>query len=115
MYAIAQVIYGLPLHLNSDNDDDWSDELEEAVEGEEDGFLTYYSGAGDHNPAAFGIHLCEFDEACDHIALTDLKLKPDEAQKEAFKRKLSALSNELRKEVTSRYSEPRTFILWSTS
>jgi len=114
-YAIAQVIYGLPLNTNRSDDEPWSEELEDQLDEGKNGFLKYYSANSDVIPAAFGIELCEFDEGCDHVDISDLKLEPTEDQKSKYQELLEMLPDDLLKEVTKRYSVPRTFILWSSS
>jgi hypothetical protein len=117
MYAIGHIIYGLPLKAADcrEADPEWSEELEEAMDDYEDGFHTPYSGSGE-NPAAFGVQLAMFDEACHHINLTDLVLTPTEEQKAEYARLFAGLTPDLQKELSAKsYGEPRVFILWATS
>jgi hypothetical protein len=115
MYAIAQVIYGIPLNSNNYFEDNrQSADLDLALENADPGFLRYYSGGADVPPSAFGIELSSFDEACHHVDLSSLVLEPTDAQHSEFAHLLEALEPALREEVLS-YGEPRVFFLWSTS
>lgn len=117
MYAIVTVIYGIPLNTNdSDEEILWSEELETFIEANEDkGFFLPYSGSGDVSPSAFGVGLDGFDEACHHVEISDLKLKPSAAQLKKYARLWEALPDFVRSEITIKYGTPRTFLLWSTS
>lgn len=116
-YAIGNVIYGIPLGTNRYNptgESEWSEELSIAIEDELTGFLQYYSGSGDV-PAAFGVELCEFDEACYFVDITGLTLRPTIEQQAEVERAFNALPISLREEIITKFGTPRTFILWSTS
>lgn len=115
MYAIVNVVYGVPLHSVLGLDDSWSEELEELIESQEEGFLTPYSGSGDEMPAAFGVSIGEFDEACHHVELSKLRLKPTNTEDEEFTKLWERLEPVIQKEITDKFGEPRVFFLWSTS
>jgi hypothetical protein len=111
-YAIGNIIYGIPLDL--DEEDLPEDHiLREAVDGEYDGFLSYYSGSGDI-PAAFGVEIDSFDECCFSIDISSLRLAPTDAQLRQYERLLEHVDQEVKAEL-EKFGEPRTFILWSTS
>jgi hypothetical protein len=88
--------------------------LEEAVESEADGFLTYYSGHGD-DPVAFGVQLDCIDEACYSIDISSIKLEPSDAQRREFYRLWEHLEDEVKTAIEQKFGQPRSFILWSTS
>ena len=115
MYAIAQIIYGLPLVAN-DGETSPRDTaaIAQAIEDEADGFLSYYSGAGDESPAAFGVELGEFDECCAYLNVADLPLLPTAEQKEQYNRILAASTADI-KAALATLGTPRVFFLWSTS
>lgn len=115
MYAISQIIYGLPLVAN-DGEPSPRDTaaIAQAIEDEADGFLSYYSGAGDESPAAFGVKLGEFDECCAYLNVADLPLLPTAEQKEQYNRTLEAAAADI-KAALSALGAPRVFFLWSTS
>lgn len=115
MYAIPVVIFGLPLHTNERKQVEHSEALESALETDDAGFITYYSGGSDVAPQAFGVELCQFDEACHHVNVSTLVLKPNAKEKKTFNSLWASLSDELRKELTTNYGTPRVFILWTTS
>jgi hypothetical protein len=115
-YAIAQVIFGVPLNIDEENDTVLVDALEEF--DAQDGFLTYYSGSGD-TPAAFGVELDCFDECCYSIDIANIKLEPSDGQRRKFYELWEHLEPEMRAEIKKASGQtvfvPRTFILWSTS
>lgn len=116
MYGIAQIIYGVPLVANEDGDSpkEKFDVLAEAIEDESDGFLSYYSGAADESPAAFGVELGQFDECCAYIDVSTLPLDPTPGQMAEYSQLLEAQEPEVRKALES-LGSPRVFFLWSTS
>lgn len=141
MYAIAEIIYGIPLctstkvknahgmeHLEEDatrtervelalegqDPDDENVELPLASTLGEVGFNSPYSGSSDATPASFGVILGAFDEACHHTELGDLCLQPTDEQKAAYQAAWDALPEALRADLAV-YGEPRVFFLWSTS
>lgn len=107
MYAIAQVIYGIPLESPDLI-------LEESLAGEEPGFLEYYSGSGD-TPAAFGVEIDSFDECCHHIFVRDLKLTPTAQQEAEYRDLWDQQPQEIQEALCKIAAEPEVFILWSTS
>jgi len=115
MYAICTVVYGIPLNSNDANID-WSEELENALDDDQyEGLETRYSGAGDCTPAFFGVELSEFNEACHHVEVSKLKLEPKQKDLDQYKLMYDQLPQTLQQEITSKYGQPRTFFLWSTS
>ena len=118
-YAIAHIVYGIPLQ-NADGylKRRWSEELEEAIENEDEGFITPYSGSSEVTPAAFAVEIGTFDEACHHIEASTLKamLQPTFQVVDKWRDNFKALSESLRTELSDeKYGEPRVFILWGTS
>jgi hypothetical protein len=116
MYTIANLIYGFPLHNNTSNQLKWSDELEEAVNNEEPGFLTFYDGGLDVVPSAFGVIIKEFDVCVHHTDLYEIDLFPTDHQIQLFNDQLNNLTPTLQEEI-KKYGipYPRRFILWSSS
>ena len=115
MYAISQVIYGYPL-VSNDKELDLSEELCELVwsDAEEDGWLHYYSGSATDEPAAFGIEIDEFDEACAYVDTRKLKMTPTQADIDKFNELFDKLEPEIQEELRQ-FGEPFVFFLWSTS
>lgn len=116
MYAIAHLIYGHPLVTNDAGPSPrarWP-RVDAAIEDEVEGFLTYYSGAADETPAAFGIRLGHFDEACAFVPLSDIPLAPTDEQKAQYEAQFAALAPELQDDLRS-LGSPAVFLLWSTS
>ena len=115
MYAIANIIYGIPLISNEIPSIELSDELKEIIEDDDtDGILSFYSGSGDNTPAAFGILLGQFDEACAYTDISKLKLTPIKEDIDQFEMLFNNLSNSLKIEIAS-ISKPFVFFLWSNS
>lgn len=116
MYSIAQIIYGIPLVSNDDGAPGQSEDLELAIEDGEPGFLSYYSGAAPETPAAFGIELGEFDEACAWIDMKDVNLSPTPQQTSQFELLWKSLKKSLQEEIEAKYGkDSKVFILWTTS
>lgn len=115
MYAIFEIIYGIPLHKNDQTETKWSKELEDAIDNEEDGFHTYYSGGSDCIPAVFGIEIGEFDEACHHVELNGLTITPSQKHRLEFDVLIKTLSKTLHTELAEKYGQPRVFFLATTS
>ena len=118
MFAISEVIYGIPL-VSNDAIVTYSEELENFIDEEwtaESGvsFLSFYSGSGDQSPAAFGIQLDQFDEGCSYVNISDLTLIPSQEHVSQFKEAFEELSDDLKAEL-SKFEGPRVFFLWSTS
>jgi hypothetical protein len=113
-YAIANLIYGVPLHTNAENFVR-SEVISEALDREEqDGFLAYYSSSGER-PGAFGIKIDELDECCHHSELHIAKFMANGHQHHVeYERLLKQLPKELQDEVKA-FGHPRLFILWSSS
>lgn len=113
-YACASVIYGYPL-VSNDKDVDYTDDLMDLIDSGEDGFLSFYSGSADQAPAAFGVEMDGFDEACAYVDARDLRMQPTDEQKEELKTMFDALDPAIQTEIQSICAEPFVFILWSTS
>jgi hypothetical protein len=75
MYSICTVVHGWDLTGRITD----SDTLAELEELEVEGFQFLYHGSSDHQPASFGVDLCEFDEGTTSVA--KLKIKPSEKDK----------------------------------
>lgn len=113
MYAIANIIYGIPL-ISNDPDFSRSDDLQEFIDEEGDGVQSLYSGAGGEQPAAFGVLIGEFDEACAFVEQSVYSASPSAEHVAEFNRLWANLSEEDRA-LMEPYGAPRTFLLWSTS
>lgn len=132
MYAIVNIIYGVPLmgretrkRTTRGIEVDEPLCLEVARDYPSDkGFISYYSGNADETPMAFGIDLDSFDEASGGFNnLSSLKIEPTPEQKEEYQRlfdnlkQMEADDEELKgiiEEIQKR-GDPRVFFLWSTS
>lgn len=112
-YAIANLIYGVPLHTN-DGSYERPQILEDALENEDYGFLAFYSSSGER-PGAFGIKVDEFDECCHHSELHLAKFMANgHSHHTEYERLFKQLPKELQDEVRA-FGQPRLFILWSSS
>lgn len=117
MYAIAEVIYGFPLvaHGSEDSPREKFPVLQDAVEEEEvEGFLTYYYGSSDEEPAAFGIKLDGFDESYPYTGVSQLTLAPSAEQIQQYNDLLTMQEPDVRAALEN-LGEPRVFFLWTTS
>ena len=112
MYSIGKIIYGIPL-VNGQADR--SEALDEFVEDESLGVLTYYSGSADETPAAFGVELGSFDAIEGAMDMAQLALEPTTNQIVKFGNLWSSLDPTLQAEINKVYGQPRTFVLWTTS
>lgn len=114
-YAIAHVIYGIPLTPNA-GEAAVSRALRKAGRRPDEGrgFLGYYSGSADEHPAAFGVKLDDFDEACAYTELSQLCLTPTPAQLATYQGLLAQLNEGLRTDLLA-LGAPRVFFLWGTS
>lgn len=119
MYAIVNVVYGIPLHdnntLDAMLDKEWSDELGSAIDEEYPGILGFYSGSSNCVPTAFGVLIDTFDEACHHVDLSSIRFQPDVTQIKQYDEEWAALPKTLQTEITSKFGKPRVFMLWTTS
>lgn len=112
-YAIANLIYGVPLHTN-DSLYERPESLNNALEDEIEGFLAYYSGSG-YSPGAFGIKVDEVDECSHHSELHLAKFMANGHQHHVdYERLLKQLPKELQDQIKA-FGHPRLFILWSSS
>lgn len=115
-YAIAEAIYGVPLVSKDLGDPQVPQIIEEAIEDELEGILTYYSGSADETPAAFGVDLrYGFDECSGYLEMSDVNPTVTEEQKEELNKLLNNLDEDLRKAILEYGGTPRVFFLWSTS
>lgn len=112
MYCIFTVVYGIPCHTN-DYDHTRSELVEEHIEIETDGFFSVYSGNGGQQPAAFGIIIGSFNEACHHVELSTIPTV-SAGQIEEFNKLYNALDHEVQAELF-RYGPPRVFFLAGSS
>lgn len=117
MYAIATVMYGIPLCSETKSQSQLSADLMEVIEdgGDEAGFHISYRGSGGDVPAAFGIELDSFDEACALVEVSDLKLEPTKKQIDEFNKMFNSLDENMQKEITKFGGKPRVFFLWESS
>lgn len=116
MYAMVDVIYGIPLNKNNGISIQRSDELEEAIEAEVLGMICPYSGADiEYSPTAFGISIGGFDEGEHHTEVSSIRMIPTENEINDFNVMFSALDPAVQGEIKETYGEPRVFFLWSTS
>lgn len=112
-YAIAYVVYGVPLHDADDNDAENSEAIDNWLEEFNPMILTPYSGCG--NPLAFGVTLDEVNECCHHVEINNLRLTPTPEEVAQVEKEFYALSDEIKEEITTKFGKPRVFILWGTS
>ena len=112
-YAIANLIYGVPLHTN-DSVYERPEILSEAIENELEGFITDYSSSGD-TPGAFGIKVDEVNECNHHSELHLAKFMANGHQHHVeYERLIKQLPKEVQSELKV-FGQPRLFILWSSS
>jgi hypothetical protein len=114
MYSIATVIYGVPLTEKIlKKIDEWEDQGSDKWHENSDGpcgFTKLYSGSS-HAAGYCGIRLDEFDEACDFVDPSKLKMKPTKSQMSVAKEFYKNLDPELQK-----LCEPLgVYFVWSTS
>lgn len=119
MYAIANVIYGIPLEIEfkyyySDvkNDENHVRVLENHFKNQTPGFLQYYSGGGP-TPLAFGVEIDRFDE-CYNVKVSELNLIPSEEVKQKYQEMFEELDIDTQQELKT-FGEPEVIFLWSTS
>jgi hypothetical protein len=133
-YAIAEVIYGIPVTNSvfakilkevkiedipkeflaelgaSDSDPFTMQDVIDVLEDDDELFEVRYSGNADETPRFLGVALCQFDEV-NHVKLTDLQTSPDAGQSETARERLEKLP-----EVLRGYFQPfEVYIFWSTS
>jgi hypothetical protein len=113
-YAIATIIYGIPLDTY-DADVTISEELSNLIEDQEGGFICLYRGNSDGPGQAFGIEVSEFDECNHHIDIKDLTFQPSLEQVKKLSDLLDALPNHIVDEMAKTFGPARTFLLWSSS
>lgn len=105
-YAIANVIYGVPLtkevgFLIYGKD----------AEPEDLGFEILYSGSADYSPGFCGVSLYLFDECSDSFPASQLVLVPTPEQRAQAEAKIAQLPEDVRKLCPPL----NTYIVWSTS
>ena len=114
MYAICSIIYGIPI----------TEELYPVIKDENDelfkkypdlpemaGFETMYSGGSNIQPGYLGVELDEFDECCDAMAVSSLRMKPTQEELE----KVAAMVKDLPQEVIDVALPVDVYFVWSTS
>ena len=117
MYAIIDVIYGIPLTeeindlINKWEADPNCDKWEEDEEHRMCGFEVMYSGHGGIPPGFCGVSLDQFDESNGHNSLINLKLEPTNDQK----KKTLELINNLDREIKDIILPVGIYLIWSTS
>lgn len=130
MYAICDIIYGLPLCIDTDNGGrtelidecidyggwDRDDDFPKAnSEGTVAGFYSPYSGGGSISPGAFGIILDRFDEGSHHVEISPgIELTPNQSQIDEYNKVWKNLPDDVKSDLGV-FGEPRVFLLWSTS
>lgn len=113
-YACASVVYGYPL-VSNNGYVDYSDNLMDLIDRGENGFLSFYSGSADQAPAAFGVDMDGFNEACAYVDVRGMSFEPTDAQKDELNALFDALDPAIQTEIKSICAEPFVFILWSSS
>lgn len=114
-YAIANVIYGVPLNeeandlINKWEQDETNDNWFEDNDGT-CGFTMLYTGSADY-AGYCGVSLMEFDECEDFRPISSLNVQPTEKQIEEVKAKVAKLHPELKAVLP----EIGTYLVWSTS
>ena len=107
-YAIANIIYGIPLCSNvvqvaKDLGYDGED-------AESFGFVSMYTASGPQTGYC-GVCLDKFDE-CDAEKVSDLTWEPTDAQEAEYNRLLSEVPERLREHIDT---APTVWIIWSSS
>lgn len=117
MYAIANVIYGIPLtdkiydFIHSEENVDAEELTDYGPDEEELGFTTPYHGGSNRTVGWLGVSLTEFDE-CSDFPLSDItNVKPTEEQIAEVKDKISKLP----KEILDIALPTDIYVVWSTS
>lgn len=125
MYAIAQVIYGIPLDIDFDNyysdienefhesGQDYERLLENHFENCTPGFLSYYSGSSINIPRAFGVQIDKFN-GYQTVKVSKLKLVATQEVKQEYEQMLESLDIQTQREIKT-FGDPHIFLLWSTS
>lgn len=117
MYAIATVIYGIPL---TEEVNDFLCESEEYGDPESAGFVTMYSGScAGHMPGFLGVDLGSFDEGDPVIDLSDpghpLNVVPTEAQCAEANALVESLLKILPPAAAAAVPKVGRYLVWSTS
>lgn len=108
--AILNVVYGIPLYKGGARIN-MSDELNDIVYA--DGFETLYSAYGEE-PCYFGINICSLEESGVN-ELECLRTVPTKEEMDKYEQMFSALTEEIKSELSSLCPGPRVFFLWSSS
>lgn len=117
MYAIVDVIYGIPLTkeinnlINKWETDPNCDKWEEDEVGRMCGFEIIYSGNRNEPPGFCGVRLDQFDESDGYNSLINLKLEPTNDQKT----ETLELINNLDREIKDIIPPLGVYLIWSTS
>lgn len=112
MYHYIQIIYGIPL-VNGKGKP--SQQLEEAIEDEEPGFETFYSGDAVETPACVGVILGDIEPTKPWNDVAALPLTPTTLQYREFQQLWNQINPVLQKEITKKFGAPRVHFLWVTS
>lgn len=121
MYAIFNIIYGVPLSKNYDSGDSQRtpEMIQDLIENEEradEGFMGFYSGDSEP-PQAFGIKFSEFDECFMYMNLNELNalmvMPPDIIKR--YQDLWDEQTPEVQQAITDLGGQPRVFIMHSTS
>jgi hypothetical protein len=112
-YAIAKVIFGIPLGVDETNLI-LIELIEEAVANNDRGFLSYYSASGDE-PRAFGVEIDTFDECCSSVDVSSIRWTPTESQRREFYQLWEHVDDEFKILIEKECGYPRSIILWTTS
>jgi hypothetical protein len=110
--AILNVVYGIPLCSKFGQPIRMSEELQECIENEDDGFRQYYS-AYDESPTVFGVNLCNLHEG-GVAEVSEIRLEATSAELAEFQSKWDDLEEPVRDEL-NKLGSPRIFIIWSNS
>ena len=112
-YAIANIIYGVPLNEAGNNlMNKWADEGDERFFEEDDacGFTMLYNGSADY-AGYCGVNLMQFDECEDFRPVSSLNVQPTQEQIDEANSKIAKLHPDLKAILP----EIGTYLVWSTS
>lgn len=114
MYAIANVIYGIPItdEIHNAINSEECDQTEDYPPDEEElGFTITYSGSSHRSVGWLGFSLGEFDECCDFPLSDILNLRPTPEQII----EVNKLISQLPANVQAVAKTPDIYVVWSTS
>lgn len=108
--AIVSVIYGVPLNREvSEKISEWEDTGDERWT-DECGFEMLYSASGNYHVGYCGVELCQLRPYSDQL-VSELLLKPTQAQMDEAKQLVDALEPELR----ALAGDLDVYLVWSDS